>query len=553
MLQSIYIRNYALINELEIDFNKGLNIITGETGAGKSILMGALSLILGQRADTTVLKDKSQKCLVEAKFLIQNYPLKDFFIQNDLDYEDITTIRREITDNGKSRAFINDTPVNLNVLKDLSGFLIDIHSQHESLFLGDDHFQLSLIDSFANHQNVLDNYYKIFTQYNQLSDEYNTLLKNADKAKSDLDYYQFQYEQLDALKLILGEQETLEEELEQLTHAEEIKLNLSNAYNLLTGEEIAIISNLKQAKSSVESISKYIKEAEELTKRFESVYIELNDLTSELEKINDRIEHDPERIEFIRERLDNIYSLQQKHKVSTIAELIHIKNDLQQKIELIISYDFETEKIKKKIDGLKNELDVLANQISQNRKEVSPTIERKIVEMLQLLGIPNAAFKVQQIESDIFLATGKETIKFLFSANKNVALEDLSKVASGGEISRLMLSIKSLIVETKTLPTIIFDEIDTGTSGEIADKMGAIIKRMSGKIQVVNITHLPQIASKGDYHYLVYKKDNHETTNTYIKLLNQEERITEIAKMLSGEALSEAAIQNAKVLLSKQN
>ena len=553
MLQSIYIRNYALINELEIDFNKGLNIITGETGAGKSILMGALSLILGQRADTTVLKDKSQKCLVEAKFLIQNYPLKDFFIQNDLDYEDITTIRREITDNGKSRAFINDTPVNLNVLKDLSGFLIDIHSQHESLFLGDDHFQLSLIDSFANHQNVLDNYYKIFTQYNQLSDEYNTLLKNADKAKSDLDYYQFQYEQLEALKLIDGEQETLEDELEQLTHAEEIKLNLSNAYNLLTGEEISVISNLKQAKSSIESISKYIKEEEELTKRFESVYIELNDLTSELEKINDRIEHDPERIEFIRERLDNIYSLQQKHKVSTIAELIHIKNDLQQKIELIISYDFETEKIKKKIDGLKNELDVLANQISQNRKEVSPTIERKIVEMLQLLGIPNAAFKVQQIESDIFLATGKETIKFLFSANKNVALEDLSKVASGGEISRLMLSIKSLIVETKTLPTIIFDEIDTGTSGEIADKMGAIIKRMSGKIQVVNITHLPQIASKGDYHYLVYKKDNHETTNTYIKLLNQEERITEIAKMLSGEALSEAAIQNAKVLLSKQN
>jgi len=553
MLQSIYIRNYALISELEIDFNKGLNIITGETGAGKSILMGALSLILGQRADTSVLKDKSQKCLVEAKFQIKNYQLKGFFTQNDLDYEDITTIRREITDNGKSRAFINDTPVNLNILKDLSGFLIDIHSQHESLFLGDDHFQLALVDSFANHQDLLDNYYKLFTQYNQLSDEYNTLLKNADKAKSDLDYYQFQYEQLEALKLIDGEQETLEDELEQLTHAEEIKLNLSNAYNLLTGEEISVISNLKQAKSSIESISKYIKEEEELTKRFESVYIELNDLTSELEKINNRIEHDPERIEFIRERLDNIYSLQQKHKVSTIAELIHIKNDLQQKIELIISYDFETEKIKKKIDGLKNELDVLANQISQNRKEVSPTIERKIVEMLQLLGIPNAAFKVQQIESDIFLATGKETIKFLFSANKNVALEDLSKVASGGEISRLMLSIKSLIVETKTLPTIIFDEIDTGTSGEIADKMGAIIKRMSGKIQVVNITHLPQIASKGDYHYLVYKKDNHETTNTYIKLLNQEERITEIAKMLSGEALSEAAIQNAKVLLSKQN
>jgi len=553
MLQSIYIRNYALISELEIDFNKGLNIITGETGAGKSILMGALSLILGQRADTSVLKDKSQKCLVEAKFQIKNYQLKGFFTQNDLDYEDITTIRREITDNGKSRAFINDTPVNLNILKDLSGFLIDIHSQHESLFLGDDHFQLALVDSFANHQDLLDNYYKLFTQYNQLSDEYNTLLKNADKAKSDLDYYQFQYEQLEALKLIDGEQETLEDELEQLTHAEEIKLNLSNAYNLLTGEEISVISNLKQAKSSIESISKYIKEGEELTKRFESVYIELNDLTSELEKINDRVEHDPERIEFIRERLDNIYALQQKHKVSTIAELIHIKNDLQQKIDSINSYDFETEKIKKQIDALMNELEALAGKISDNRKNICPKIENKIVEILQQLGIPNAAFKVQQIPSEIFLATGKETIRFLFSANKNVVLEELSKVASGGEISRLMLSIKSLIVETKTLPTIIFDEIDTGTSGEIADKMGAIIKRMSGKIQVVNITHLPQIASKGDYHYLVYKKDNHETTNTYIKLLNQEERITEIAKMLSGEALSEAAIQNAKVLLSKQN
>ena len=553
MLQSIYIRNYALINELEIDFNNGLNIITGETGAGKSILLGALSLILGQRADTTVLKDKSQKCLVEAKFLIKNYQLKEFFNQNDLDYEDITTIRREITDNGKSRAFINDTPVNLPVLKDLSAFLIDIHSQHESLFLADDHFQLSLVDSFANHQLLLDNYYNKYVEYNRLTEEYSSLLRNADKAKSDLDYFQFQYEQLEALKLIGGEQETLEEELEQLTHAEEIKLNLSNAYNLLTGEDIAVISNLKQAKSSIESISKYIKEGEDLTKRFESVYIELNDLTSELEKINDRVEHNPERIEFIRERLDNIYSLQQKHKVSTIPELIQIKNELQQKIDLITSYDFETEKIKKHIDILKKELEELAHQISENRKKICPNIERKIVEMLQQLGIPNAAFKVQQIPSEVFLATGKETIKFLFSANKNVLLEDISKVASGGEMSRVMLSIKSLIVETKTLPTIIFDEIDTGTSGEIADKMGAIIKRMSGKMQVINITHLPQIASKGDFHYLVYKKDNHETTNTYIKLLNQEERITEIAKMLSGEALSEAAIQNAKVLLSKQN
>ncbi|MFC2104494.1 DNA repair protein RecN [Bacteroidota bacterium] len=551
MLQSIYIQNYALINELEIEFNNGLNIITGETGAGKSILLGALSLVLGQRADTNVLKDKTRKCVVEAKFQIKQYKIKGFFKENDLDYEDLTTIRREITINGKSRAFINDTPVNLPVLKDLSNNLIDIHSQHENLLLGDDHFQLSLVDSFANHQELLDNYKYKFEEFNILTSEYKKLVDNAEKAKSDLDYYQFQFDQLESLKLVEGEQAELENELEQLNHAEEIKIKLSESNHFLFNEELSIISSLKQTKTAIESISRYLKEGNDLVNRIDSAFIELQDINSEIEQLNEKIEHDSTKIEFIRERLDNIYSLEQKHKVSTVKELITIKEELQQKIDRINSYDFETEKIKKQLSQLNSELTNLTRQISENRKSIIPKIESKIIEMLKQLGIPNANFKVEQIPTEEFLPTGKEIIRFLFSANKNVALEELSKVASGGEISRLMLSLKSLIVETSTLPAIIFDEIDSGTSGEIADKMGLIIKRMSENMQVINITHLPQIASKGDYHYLVYKKDNQETTNTYIKLLKQEERISEIAKMLSGEALTEAAIQNAKVLLSK--
>jgi DNA repair protein RecN (Recombination protein N) len=551
MLQSIYIQNYALINEIEIDFNEGLNIITGETGAGKSIVLGALSLILGQRADTSVLKDKSRKCFVEAKFQVEQYNIKKFFEINDLDYEDLTTIRREINDNGKSRAFINDTPVNLSVLKDLSHKLVDIHSQHESLLLGDDHFQLSLVDSFANHGDLLDDYYNKFEEYNLLLIEYKKLVRNADTAKNDLDYYQFQFDQLEALKIEEGEQVELEIELEKLNHSEEIKLNLSNCFHLLSNEEISIILSLKQAKDSVETISKYIKEGNDLVERISSIYIELQDINNEVEQLNEKIEHDPARIEFIRERLDNLYSLEQKHKVATDKELIQIKNELQQKIDKINSYDFETEKIKKDLNALHENLVELVAEISKNRKFIIPKIENQVVGILQQLGIPNARFEIKQIPTAEFVPTGMETISFMFSANKNISLEELSKVASGGEISRLMISIKSLLVESKTLPTIIFDEIDTGTSGEIADKMGLIIKGMSQKMQVINITHLPQIASKGDYHYIVYKKDNHESTNTYIKLLTQEERINEIAKMLSGESLSDAAIQNAKVLLSK--
>ncbi len=549
MLQSLNVHNYALINELTIDFNKGLNIITGETGAGKSILMGALSLILGQRADTSVLKDKTGKCFVEAKFNIKPYRLKSFFDENDLDYDDLTIIRREIADNGKSRAFINDTPVNLSVLKDLSTHLVDIHSQHESLLLGDENFQMALVDSYAGHDALLHQYYGRYEEYHQVKSEYIRLNNNAEKAKSDLDYLQFQYDQLEALKLNDGEQEELEEELEKLNHAEEIKLNLSKSYQLLNEEELSVILNLKEAKNALSTISKFLKESEDLTERIESAYIELQDISNEIEQLNESIEYDPERIEFIRERLDQIYALQQKHKVASIGELLQIKTDLETQIENINSYDFKTDELKKQLELKKNELTQLARQISENREQIIPDLEQKITRTLVLLGMPNAAFKIKQIPVDDFLPTGNEIIKFMFSANKNVMPEEIEKVASGGEISRLMLSLKSILVENKTLPTIIFDEIDAGTSGEIADKMGIIIKQMSARMQVINITHLPQIASKADFHYLVYKKDNHQTTNTYIKLLEKEEQVNEIAKMLSGKELTDAAIENAKVLL----
>jgi DNA repair protein RecN (Recombination protein N) len=549
MLQSLYIQNYALINELEIDFNSGLNIITGETGAGKSILLGALSLILGQRADTTVLKDKSKKCFVEAKFKINKFEIRDFFRANELDYDDTTIIRREITDSGKSRAFINDTPVNISVLKDLGSYLVDIHSQHETLLLGDNHFQLNLIDSFVKHRELLDDYYKNFVDYLTLTDEYQKLISNSEKAKSDLDYFSFQFNQLESAKLRAGEQEELEEELEKLSHVEEIKLNLTNSYLLLTGENVDIISNLKQTKNAMLSISKFLGNKENLVSRLESTYIELNDIAAEIERLNNSMEHDPERLEFIKARIDEIYLLQQKHKCKTVEELLVLKDDLQKKIDSISSLDFRIEELQNRLNKLVDLLNNKAQQISQNRKKSIPGIEKKIVEMLQQLGIPNAQFKVEQIPTDEFLPTGKELIRFMFSANKNVAVEELSKIASGGEMSRLMLSLKSFMAESSTLPTIIFDEIDSGTSGEIADKMGVIIKKIAATMQVIHITHLPQIASKGDFHYLVYKKDNKETTNTYIKLLNKEERINEIAKMLSGELLTDAAIQNAKVLL----
>ncbi len=550
MLKSLTIKNYALINDLHIDWNPGFTIITGETGAGKSILLGALSLILGQRADTSVLLDKSKKCIVEASFYIKPYNLKSFFEENDLDYEENTIIRREIIDNGKSRAFINDSPVNINQLKSLGILLIDIHSQHENLNLSTHQFQLKVVDSIAQHQTLIEEYTNTYYYYRSLESEFKELSDKANKSKADYDYFQFQYNQLNDAKLVEGEQEELEKELEALTHAEEIKMHLSYSVNNLSGDNNSILNVLREIKNSNEKTSKFLPQLEEFTKRLESAYIDLNDLSREFELLAEKIEYDPKRIQQINERLDLIYSLQQKHRVESVQELIELKKDFENKLNDIGSYEEQLQKIKNEINDVINKIKELAAIISENRKNTIPKIEQKIIYHLQQLGMPHSKFSIQHQLRDEFDINGIDDILFLFSANKNTPILELSKVASGGEISRLMLSLKYLISRNISLPTIIFDEIDSGVSGEIADKMGSIMKEMSTHMQLVNITHLPQVAGKGDFHYLVYKIDENKITSTKIKLLNNEDRIVEIAKMLSGEQLTEAALLNAKELLA---
>lgn len=550
MLKSLRIQNYALISELEIDFYSGLSIITGETGAGKSILLGALSLILGQRADSSFVNPNAEKCVVEAIFSIHEYNLKAFFTDNDIDYDNEITLRREIQSNGKSRAFINDTPVNLNQLKELGLNLVDIHSQHENLNLTDDVFQLKVVDSIAGHRNLITEYNLAYQQYKLLSSELQQLQTIADKSKTDTDYFQFQFNQLEQASLVENEQEELESELETLTHAEEIKLNLINSIGLLSGDGASIINSIKEVRNSLLKILKFYSPASGLDKRAESVYIELKDLSREIELLSEKIEYNPDRIKTVNERLDVIYNLQQKHRVNSVVELIMIKNDFLQKLNEINSYDNQVSELKQKLDTQYTMLLKLSVEISQNRNNVIPTIEAEIINYLQLLGMPNGKFKIESEKLKDFGQNGLDKIIFLFSANKHVELQEVSKIASGGEISRLMLSLKALIAEKTALPTIIFDEIDSGISGEIADKMGSIMQRMADHMQVINITHLPQIAGKGKYHYLVYKTESETTTTTNIKKLNTDERILEIAKMLSGEELTEAALSNARELLS---
>ncbi|MFC2136701.1 DNA repair protein RecN [Bacteroidota bacterium] len=550
MLKSLSIQNYALISNLNIEFQTGLSIITGETGAGKSILLGALSLILGQRADSSVLLNKEKKCIVEAQFDVSNYNIKPVFEKLDVDYENITSLRREINLNGKSRAFINDTPINLNSLQTIGLKLIDIHSQHQNLELSNNQFQLHVVDSVAKQTEKVKHYKSQFSQYIQLQNEYNNLIEEVNKSKSDLDYYQFQYNQLEEAKLIKNEQEELEKDLEILNHAEDIMSALQTTAHTLSGEGPSILNALKEIKTLNEKIKNYFSDAEEIISRLNSSYIELNDLNREIELLNNKIDHDPERLQIINDRLDLIYSLQQKHRVNTITELIDIKNELENKLSKITSFDSQLEKLKIRIDEQKVIVYDLANEISKNRKHVMPVIENKVVGILQQLGMPNAKFLINQKTLPEAGTNGIDEILFLFSANKFAEVQELSKVASGGEISRLMLSLKSLITENSFMPSIIFDEIDSGVSGEIADKMGNIIKQMSSSMQVINITHLPQIASKGESHYLVYKIDADQITSTKIKLLNSEERINEIAKMLSGEELTEAALSNARELLA---
>ena len=549
MIQSLSIENYAIINHLEINFNRGLSIITGETGAGKSILLGALSLILGKRADTTILKDKTIKCVVEGTFDIRDYGFQNFFIVNDIDYEDFTILRREIAPNGKSRAFINDTPVNLNILSETGIRFIDIHSQHQNLDLGNSQFQLKVIDSYSRSGELLKKYQEVYSFYKKLLKEYHELQEKSQQSQADSDYFLFQYEQLNAAKLKNSEQDELEQELETLNHAEEIKNNLDNSSALLAGNENSILSQLKDVNSLINKIIKFFPGISDYVKRLESAYIELKDIGNEVELLKEKVELDPKKLEYINERLDLIYSLQQKHKVNNVKDLLEIKESLKQKIDEVSSYESRLEELKKKTDDWENRLNDLAQKLSVRRQESLKKIEKEITVLLVDLGIPNGRFEIQHETGRDYTINGIDRVQFLFSANKNIELQEISKIASGGELSRLMLSIKSLLSDTTGLPTIIFDEIDMGVSGEIADKVGNIIKRMSAGMQIINITHLPQVACKGDFHYLVYKSDEGESTTAHIKLLSNEERHIEVARMLSGEELTEAAMQNARELL----
>lgn len=550
MLQSLLVQNYALINHLDIRFDKGFSIITGETGAGKSILLGALGLILGQRADTSVLYQKDRKCIVEGVFDILDYGLESFFADNDLDFEPTTTLRREISESGKSRAFINDTPVTLNQMRDLTVRLVDIHSQHETLLLSDSLFQLEVMDVLAGNSSALAEYKKTYREFRDVEVLYETTLEEARQATLDLEYFQFQLNQIEEARLTEGEQTELEEEQKILTHAGDIQSALALSAGLLDANDSSAMLMLKESLSALGKIRKFFPRLDPLLERLNSSLIEIRDISAELEMMASGIEIDPNRLDRVNERLDLIYSLEQKHKVSTLEELIAVREELRNKVSHIQSFDEEIEKIHTRLEYLRELVQRMADKLSESRKSVIPGMQDKVIDLLKSLGIPNASFRVSVAELSDFTTTGRDRVVYLFSANKQTNLMELSRVASGGELSRVMLSIKSLISESKLLSTIIFDEIDAGVSGEIADKMGNILKKMSNGIQLINITHLPQVASKGDAHYFVYKQDTETATYTHIKKLSNEERILEIARMLSGEELTDAAIRNAKELMS---
>jgi len=553
MLRTLHIQNYALINKLDIRFDGGLTIISGETGAGKSILLGALSLILGQRADTQALLDKTAKCIIEGIFDVKEYHLQAFFSENDLDYENKSSLRREINVAGKSRAFINDTPVNLNVLKDLGMKLVDIHSQHQNILLGNNQFQLQVVDAFSGVHKILDVYRKEYDKFRKLESQYRDLNRQNEKARSDQDYFQFQYKQLEEAKLLEGEQSEMEKEQDILNHSEEIGSSLDLISSLLSEEGRGILEKIRDARNLAEKMRNYFTPASELYTRIESVEIELKDLSTEIEALGSNVESNPSRLEFIRERLNILYSLEQKHHVDSVEGLIRVRLELEKSLEGISSMELELETMARELDALKLSLFKSAGELSEQRLGSLPGIGESMVSLLQKLGIPSASFSIQAKKLNDLSPSGIDHVDFLFSANKNSEPKDLKKVASGGELSRVMLSLKSLINKSVSLPTIIFDEIDSGVSGDIADRVGEIIAEMSGNMQVINITHLPQIASKGAQHYLVYKSEDGKATHTHMRLLESEDRVQEIAKMLSGKTTSEAAIENARVLLRKSN
>lgn len=550
MLTSLYISNYALISELEIDFGAGFSSITGETGAGKSIIMGALSLILGQRADTKAIKNDTEKCIIEATFDVSGYTkLAPFFAENDIDYyEKGCIIRRELTGAGKSRAFINDSPVSLTILRDLTVQLIDIHSQHDNLLLANPTYQLDVVDTIAQNSEILKAYSEAYTEWQQLLAELRKLEQNAKRYSTELDYIQFQYNQLMEARLQENEQEELEKEQDTLAHAEEIKFELLASQHLFEDEK-AVLPVLKDIINSVSKVKNFIPEGNDWTNRLQSAYIELKDINSELSIFADRIEDNPERLMQVETRLSELFTLQKKYKVNSIAELMDIRDEYELQLQKIESFDEDIQLLQVEIEKAFAIVNELSEKLTASRREVIEQIENHMVGSLTELGMPNIQFKVQLATTELFTINGQNEVQFLFSANKNREVQPVQLIASGGEVSRLMLSIKALIANKSDLPTIIFDEIDTGVSGEIAHRMGEIMQEMGKSMQVLTITHLPQIAAKSSAQYRVYKDDSGEQTQTFIEKLNTEQRINEIAQMLSGKIRSEISVLNAKELL----
>jgi DNA repair protein RecN (Recombination protein N) len=549
MIKKLTVRNYAIIEELEIKFPNGLTIITGETGAGKSILLGALGLIMGDRADLKALYDESEKCVIEGIFDVEAYDLKGFFEENDLDYFQECVIRRELSPSGKSRAFVNDTPVTLDVLRQLTGSLVDLHEQFDTLDIHNVSFQLRMIDALAGNKALLGEYQTHYRRFTQDKRKLEKLREQAERSAQETDFINYQLDEFNKAGLVDGEQERIEAELQQLTHAEEIQRTLSAAFQHLTEGDMPLTGQLNDVLRQVAEVKKFHPDIPDLHRRLESLALELEDLAGEFEKVAEDTEFDPERILEIQQRLDTIYRLQNKHRATTVKELLDIQDDLQQKLDAIGDLSSEIEKLEISISGQEKNLRSIAAQLADRRRKAAPGFTKKVLELLAQLAMPHTRFEVDFKTSETLTPTGADEVNFLFAANPGSRMQHIKDVASGGEMSRLTLVTKSLVASAIPLPTLIFDEIDQGVSGDISLKMGNILRQLSNHHQVVVITHSPQVASKADAHYFVYKKVTGNTTATKVKLLEEEERVRSIAVMLSTNPPSEAALANARELI----
>ena len=550
MLRSLYIQNYALIEKLDISFGAGFSVITGETGAGKSIILGAIGLLLGQRAEVKAIRQGASKCVIEARFDISAYGMEPFFEDNELEYEEECILRREVYASGKSRAFINDTPASLVQMKELGEQLIDVHSQHQNLLLNKEGFQLNVLDILSHNDEQLSAYQSLYREWKQAQQELADLIARAEQNKADEDYIRFQLEQLEEANLSAGEQEELEQETDMLSHAEEIKAGLFRVGQLLTSDEGGLLAGLKESLNTMLGLQKVYSPATELAERLESTYIELKDVSQEVSSQEEDVEFNPDRLVEVNDRLNLIYTLQQKHRATTVEELLTLAEEYAAKLAAITSYDERIGELTTLCDTLYNKVRKQAAVLTKARTGAAREVEKQMASRLVPLGMPNVRFQVEMGIRKEPGVHGEDTVNFLFSANKNGSLQNISSVASGGEIARVMLSIKAMIAGAVKLPTIVFDEIDTGVSGEIADRMADIMQEMGEQDrQVISITHLPQIAARGCAHYKVYKQDNETETNSHIRRLADEERVEEIAHMLSGATLTEAALNNAKALL----